>query len=104
MFPVGRISWHEIRAFYPLNPSLFGVPVPRLFIGLGVTDSYLQRKSALIRFRVWFRRHFSSSGDLEVPAKILKGRRDEILQVLQDGLGQYGLRSISEAKELESGG
>jgi hypothetical protein len=77
--------------------------VTRQNIGLDVTDSYLQRGSAWIRFKVWLRRHFTRSGDLEVRAKTLKGSRDEILKVLQDGLRDHELRFISEAKELESG-
>jgi len=93
---VGRIYWPEIKAIY-------GLPRSTALIGVDVTDSYLQRKSARIRFKVWLRRRIFRSPDFQVSEGYLKDSRERILKVLQNGLSEYELRSVSEAKELESG-
>ena len=103
--PIGRIYWHEIKAVYPVDKaSLPGLPKENLGIGLDVTDSYLQRRSAGMRRNVWMSRHvFRWMPDILISSITLKGSRGEILKVLQNGLRRHELRSISEAKELESG-
>jgi len=100
---VGRVYWHEIKAIYPINPSYFGLPMPRHVIGLDVKDSYIRRRSARIRFKVWLNRHFFRAPDIQLSCKCLKGSWGRILSVLQDRLWKHELRSISEAKQLESG-
>jgi hypothetical protein len=98
-----RVHWPEIKVIYPANKTFFGVPMGRQFIGLEVTDSYLQRKPTWIRFRIWMNRKVFKAPDLRFSTRRLRDSRERILLALQDGLRQYELRSISEAKELEGG-
>jgi hypothetical protein len=102
--PVGRVFWSEIKAIYPVRKSFFpGFAKDLPVIGLDVTDSYLQRTSAKVRRSIWWTRHIFRAPDIQISAKTLNASRETILRVLEDGLRQYELRSISEAKELKSG-
>ena len=98
---VGRVYWEEIKAVYPVSQSFFpGFAKDLPVIGLDVTDSYLQRTSAGKRRKFWWTKRVPN---IQIPSQLLRGSRDEILKVLQDRLEQYELRSVSEAKRLESG-
>lgn len=101
---VGRVYWHEIKTIYPINPSFFGIPLPRQVIGLDVRDGFLLRRSARIRFKVWLNRKVFRTPDIQLSSGKLRKSRTQVLFVLQEGLRQYELRSISEAKELDPGG
>ncbi len=98
---VGRVYWHEIKAIYPINPSFFGIPLPRQGIGLDVRDSFILRRSARIRLKVWLNRKVFRAPDIQLSSGKLRTRREQILLVLQDALRRYELRSISEAKNLD---
>ena len=102
--PMGRVYWHEIKAIYPINPSFFGIPLPRQGIGLDVRDSYILRRSARIRFKVWLNKKVFRAPDIQLSSGKLRNSRTQVLFVLQRGLRQYELRSISEGKELDPGG
>ena len=102
--PIGRVYWHEIKAIYPVEKTFFpGFSTDLPVIGLDVTDSFLQRKPAKIRRNVWWTRHVFRAPDIQIPSKTLTASREEILRALEGGLRQYELRSIWEAKQLESG-
>jgi hypothetical protein len=102
-FPNDRVYWSEIKAIFPINKSILGISVGRFLIGLNLTDTYLRRKSALTRFRVWWNRHITRKADIYLYTGGMSEDRDEVLTVLQDRLDQYEIRAISEAKQLESG-
>ena len=95
---MGRVAWDEIIEIYPFEFSFFGKSLDRHNIVLEVTDSLQRRLPRSQVPRAW-----NKSSHLALGTKNLEGSRDEILQVLQDGLLKHQLRSISEAKELESG-
>ncbi len=102
--PIGRVFWHEIKAVYPVRRSFFpGFSKDLPLIGLDVTDSYVRKQSAGKRFNFWLSRHLFRAPDIQIPSKNLIATQERILRVLQDGLRHHELRSISEAKELESG-
>jgi hypothetical protein len=99
----GRVFWREIKAIDPVTSSFFGLPMRMKLIGIEVTDSYVNRRPTWIRFRIWMNRKVFKSPDLHFSSKRLKNSHERILRELQDRLREYELRSISEAKELESG-
>jgi hypothetical protein len=99
----GRVYWHEVKAIYPVRPLFFKLSTRHLLYGLDVTDSYLARKPRWIRFRILMNRRFLKAPDLQFSSRNLRESPQWILEVLQDRLQEYELRSISEAKELESG-
>ncbi|MFC1790860.1 hypothetical protein ACFL0I_00115 [Gemmatimonadota bacterium] len=88
VYPIDRITLSQVFLDFSWDGS---------HIGLDVRDSYLRRRPA------WMRLLSNRSGHLLLSSQNLKGNRDEILRVLQERLEQYELRSVSEAKQLESG-
>ena len=102
-FPNGQVLWSEIKAIRRVNKSILGIPLGGWMIGLDVSDTFLRRKPALKRFRVWFNRHIKNKADIYLYTGGISQSRDEILTVLQDRFDRYEIRSISEAKQLESG-
>lgn len=102
-FPAGRIYWHEIKSVYLFNLFLLPFPPFSRFIGVDVADSYVRNQSLFNRFNIWLNRHLSHAPDIPLVIKDLSSDRKTILSVLEERLRKFELRSISEAKELESG-
>ncbi|MBT8397626.1 MAG: hypothetical protein HKO65_01880 [Gemmatimonadetes bacterium] len=99
----GRVFWPEIRAIYPIPSSFLGTSKASPLIGLDVMDSYVKRRPAWIRFRIWLNRRVFRTPDLQFSSKNLRNSPERILRELQDRLEDYELRSISMGKELERG-
>jgi hypothetical protein len=103
-FPAGRIYWHEIKSVDLFDRTFLPFPIFRRFIGVYVTDGYLLNQPTFKRVSIWLIRTLTRSPDIQIDTKNLSGSRDEILKALEDGIRNNELRSISEAKALESGG
>jgi len=103
-YPLGRISWDEIREVSPYSPSFLGIRRSAHWIGINVSDAYFETRSGWPRIKVWINRHLFRMPDLLLSATNLQGSRDEVVQALTDRLDRYELRSIAEVKKLESGG
>ena len=99
----GRVYWREIKAIDPVKSSFFGLPMGLKVIGIEVTDSYVSRRPAWIRFRIWLNRKAFRSPGLQFSSKYLQNSPERILRELQDRLREYELHLISAGKDLESG-
>ncbi|MBT8397358.1 MAG: hypothetical protein HKO65_06460 [Gemmatimonadetes bacterium] len=102
-YPIGRMTWDEVREVVPFSRSFLGYHRPGHWIGLNVTDAFLDRRSKWTRLQVWMNRKLFRMPDLLISASNLKGGRKEIMEEMQGRLTAHQLRAVAEIKELESG-
>jgi hypothetical protein len=98
----GRVFWEEIRAIHPGSSSFLGMPKAHRLIGLDVTESYLERRPAWIRFKIRLNRKVFRVPDLQFSSRVLKDSPEQIFRLLKKRLFEHELRVISNGKESES--